>query len=75
MSAGHGVAAMDDFYGDGEDVEDVSDDVGCAICDGPLVPLGALGNTLHLRCRNCGMDQSREVGILTLRPLSTGSRS
>lgn len=35
----------------------------CAMCGGPLQPLGQLGNRLHLRCRNCGIDCSRAVAI------------
>lgn len=33
----------------------------CDLCDGPLVPIGALGRLLHLRCRNCGMEFSRAI--------------
>ena len=28
----------------------------CPECDGRGEPLGMLGNILHLRCRNCGID-------------------
>lgn len=31
----------------------------CPICDGPGVPLGALGRTMWYRCRNCGMQYCR----------------
>lgn len=27
----------------------------CPLCGGPGVELGALGNTTHYRCRNCGV--------------------
>lgn len=27
----------------------------CALCGGPLMEMGTLGQTQHLRCRNCGM--------------------
>jgi hypothetical protein len=30
----------------------------CSMCGGPLMELGALGNTKHYRCRNCGMGAS-----------------
>jgi len=26
----------------------------CSICEGELLPLGALGNIEYFRCRNCG---------------------
>lgn len=29
----------------------------CDYCGGDVTPLGALGNTVHGRCRNCGVDQ------------------
>ena len=34
-------------------------DWACYCCGGPVVPMGALGNREHGRCRNCGADQSR----------------
>lgn len=43
--------------------EDSSGEMGygwCRMCSGPLMCLGNLGNRVHLRCRNCGADQSRE---------------
>ena len=33
----------------------------CALCDGPVMPIGVLGGRQHYRCRNCGMDFSREI--------------
>ena len=33
----------------------------CPLCDGPLMFLGQLGNRVHARCRNCGMDTSWEI--------------
>lgn len=30
----------------------------CPMCDGPGVLLGQLGQRVHYRCRNCGMDYS-----------------
>jgi len=42
-----------------DEVED--DDSECVLCSGNLVVLGTLGNRVHLRCRNCGMDQSKRV--------------
>lgn len=33
----------------------------CITCGGELVPMGSLGKKQWYRCRNCGMDQSREV--------------
>lgn len=32
----------------------------CGMCGGLLMPLGQLGRRMHYRCRNCGMDCSRE---------------
>lgn len=34
-------------------------DAECPACGGLGVPLGRLGNQLHCRCRNCGMDFSQ----------------
>lgn len=34
--------------------------VPCPVCDGEGVPLGALGNRMHYRCRACGMDFNHE---------------
>jgi hypothetical protein len=36
-----------------------SDPWECGICMGEVVPMGALGSREHGRCRDCGMDQSR----------------
>ncbi len=36
----------------------------CEVCDGPLIVLGVLGNTVHLRCRNCGMDHTGDPADL-----------
>lgn len=33
----------------------------CNMCGGPLVPLGQLGSVIHFRCRNCGMEFSRNL--------------
>lgn len=33
----------------------------CSICDGPLMPLGQLGRLMHYRCRNCGMQFSKDA--------------
>lgn len=33
----------------------------CPACGGNAVPMGTLGNTLHLRCRDCGIDSSAEA--------------
>lgn len=32
----------------------------CPMCGGPSTMLGQLGNRVHYRCRNCGMDHSTE---------------
>jgi hypothetical protein len=32
----------------------------CELCNGPLMLLGILGNRIHLQCRNCGMQFSKE---------------
>ena len=32
----------------------------CPICGGPSTMLGQLGNRVHYRCRNCGMDHSSQ---------------
>lgn len=31
----------------------------CSACGGMLIPLGALGNRTHYRCRACGLESSR----------------
>ena len=31
----------------------------CLMCDGPQKFLGTLGDRVHLRCINCGLDSSR----------------
>ena len=33
----------------------------CRLCGGALHFLGALGHRMHLRCRACGVDISREA--------------
>lgn len=33
----------------------------CARCGGALQILGALGNLMHFRCRNCGAEQSAGI--------------
>lgn len=33
----------------------------CVACDGDLQPLGFLGNLIHFRCRQCGMDHMTSV--------------
>jgi hypothetical protein len=33
----------------------------CSLCGGDLVWMGNLGNRMHFRCRNCGIDSSSEV--------------
>lgn len=40
-----------------------SDDM-CSMCGGQLAFLGQLGNTMHFRCINCGMDYSRPAVAL-----------
>lgn len=45
------------FTADEEEDDDGGD---CSQCGGPLVPLGSLGKRKHYRCRNCGMDSSKE---------------
>ena len=35
--------------------------MGCEICDGPVGILGLLGRLVHLLCRDCGMQFSREA--------------
>ena len=32
----------------------------CPFCDGDIVLLGVLGHVVHFRCRDCGLDFSRE---------------
>lgn len=34
----------------------------CPVCGGPGTLLGAMGTRLHFRCRDCGMDWSRQAG-------------
>lgn len=33
----------------------------CSMCDGKLMLLGQLGERVHFRCKNCGMDISRPM--------------
>jgi hypothetical protein len=33
---------------------------GCSYCGGERQPFGQLGNRLHYRCRNCGLQTSEE---------------
>jgi hypothetical protein len=47
--------AVESWAGAGDDDEQ------CEQCGGPALPLGAIGQRLHFRCRNCGWDQSRPV--------------
>src|SRR6185437_7783437 len=42
------------------DPEDLGE---CHLCGGPLVFLGQLGNEVHSRCRNCGMNFDESDGI------------
>lgn len=54
---------LDDYQ---QDVPIDNDDsnidyVHCPACDGPGVLLGQLGNRIHYRCRNCGMDFNEKV--------------
>lgn len=46
----------------------------CAICSGILEQLGMLGNRLHLRCRDCGMDQLIKVARAPRRRKNVASR-
>jgi hypothetical protein len=40
---------------------DVVENTFCGACGGQLYVLGTLGKLVHLRCRNCGMDSSKEA--------------
>lgn len=40
--------------------EDDDEPAECPMCGGPGVPLGQLGNRMHYKCENCGMDFSRD---------------
>lgn len=33
----------------------------CGICNGELEYMGTLGELDHYRCRNCGMDSSKQI--------------
>ncbi len=44
-----------------EDEDEPQPGDACALCNGPLVSLGRLGCLEHLRCRNCGHEQSEVV--------------
>ncbi len=46
----------------------VQNNPGCKACGGQLVKLGGLGNLMHYRCRDCGMDSSRKVAVRWRRP-------
>lgn len=43
------------------DTHTIEQGADCPTCRGPLRPMGQLGNLMHYRCRNCGMDCSSEV--------------
>jgi len=34
----------------------------CALCGGPIYPMGVLGNREHGQCRHCGIEVSRDIG-------------
>ena len=34
----------------------------CALCGGPIYPMGVLGNLEHGQCRHCGIEVSRDAG-------------
>src|ERR1039457_2417455 len=44
----------------------------CPMCSGPAEPLGVLGNTLHLLCRNCGSHSTTIVEENTERKENAG---
>ena len=48
-------------YLDERSGDDYSEPAGCAACGQQVVVIGTLGNRQHFRCRNCGLDQSKEV--------------
>jgi tRNA(Ile2) C34 agmatinyltransferase TiaS len=35
----------------------------CSTCGGPLVEMGALGNLMHYRCRNCGLEYHEPIPV------------
>lgn len=37
----------------------------CVECSGPLMELGMLGSRAHFRCRNCGLNQSKQIERIT----------
>lgn len=51
---------LDALYGSSED-DEMDDEWDCPACDGPVIPMGRLGNLEHGRCRNCGLDCNRKA--------------
>ena len=56
---GEGECQAEGAYGGDE--EEPEDNPECPVCAGPGVPLGTLGRLSHFRCRNCGIDFSRNA--------------
>lgn len=54
------VVATEEELLDEPDFEGMREKYTCRACSGPLMVLGMLGNRTHLRCRNCGAEQSWE---------------
>ena len=46
-----------------EEIDDDDEEIAleCQLCGGPLIYLGILGQLIHSRCRNCGMQFSHPV--------------
>lgn len=44
-----------------EDDDEGSEGPCCSMCGGPCAVLGQLGNLVHFRCVNCGMQQSKDA--------------
>lgn len=46
---------------DGSEDDEDETPLECSACGGPLVVLGTLGRLEHFRCRNCGLERSRDT--------------
>lgn len=46
----------------------------CQLCEGPLLPMGTLGHTQHLRCQDCGAEFNRSLKVRPRRTKPASSK-